>query len=233
MTFFMEKLLTLSPSQHRVLSLLKQTGGLSSKQIAEAMGIGVTAARNHLVILEKAGLVSATPQRSKTGRPAHIHRLTKDANNYFPTDYAHFATDFVRATIEVGGQERFLRILRRMQQKASARFTERVDGKSLAGRVAQVTSILDEAGYMAEWRQTDSNSFEITERNCSILDVAGRCPDVCDCELTMIRQLLGASVDRQEHMIAGDSVCRYTIQRLSSSAEKKAQTRHRSLRENA
>ena len=223
----------LSPSQHRVLSLLKQTGGGSTKQIAEAMGIGVTAARNHLVVLEKAGLVSPTLQRSKTGRPAHIHRLTKEANNYFPTDYVHFAADFLRATMEVVGQEKLLAILRRMQQQASVRYAERVDGKDLGGRVAEVTSILDEAGYMAEWRQTGRNSYEITERNCSIRDVASTCPGVCDCELTMIRQLLGSSVDRQEHMIGGDSVCRYTIQRPTSPSQKKGQNRRRSSRENA
>ena len=216
---------TLSPSQNRVLGFLKQTGGQSAKQIARAMGIGATAARNHLVILEKAGLVSATPQRNKTGRPTLIHRLTKQANDHFPTDYANFATDLVRATIEVVGQVRFLEILRRMQQKTEVQYAERVDGKNLAGRVAQVTSILDEAGYMAEWRKTGRNSYELTQRNCSVLDVASSCPEVCDCELTMIRNLLGASVDRQEHMIAGDSVCRYAIHPSISPSKKKTQTR--------
>ena len=226
----MGKLSTLSPSQLRVLSFLKQTGGRSAKQIAEAMGIGATAARNHLAILEKAGLVSATPQRNKTGRPAHIHRLTKDANDYFPTDYANFAADLVSATIEVVGQARLLAILRRMQKKTNTRYAERVDRKNLAGRVAEVTSILDEAGYMAEWRKTGRNSYEIIERNCSILDVASGCPGVCDCELSMIRHLLGASVERQEHMIAGDSVCRYTIQTPISPAQKKTQSRRLSSR---
>ena len=67
---------------------------------------------------------------------------------------ARFDADFVRATIEVFGQERLLVKLRRMRQKASARYAECVAGKNLTGYVAQGTSILREAGYMAEWRQT-------------------------------------------------------------------------------
>jgi hypothetical protein len=37
-----------------------------------------------------------------------------------------------------------------MQQNPQVQYAERVDGKNLEGRVAQVTSILVEAGYMAE-----------------------------------------------------------------------------------
>ena len=40
-------------------------------------------------------------------------------------------------------------------------------GRTSRVAVAQVTSILDEAGYMAEWRKTGRNSYELTQRNCS------------------------------------------------------------------
>ena len=105
---------------------------------------------------------------------------------------------------------------------ASSQNAPQMNGKDFEGRVAEMARILSHSGYMAEWRQIGENTFELTEHNCSILEVAGQYPEMCACELTMIRQLLGASVDRQEHVLAGDSVCRYMIQRPTSPAKKKA-----------
>ena len=222
----------LTSAQMGILNHLKHFGSSSAKQIASALRVTPVAVRNHMATLEKARLVGVTPDRHRTGRPTNIYSLTEEARTFFPNDYEGFIAGFIRAIVELDGEAKLESIFGRMQMNTSSQNAPRMNGKDFEGRVAEMARILSDAGYMAEWRQLGENTFELTERNCSILQVAAQCPQVCACELAVIRQLLGASVERQQHIIAGDSVCRYTIQRPSSPAKKKALTRRQYVREN-
>ena len=93
-----------------------------------------------------------------------------------------------------------------------ARYSPRMAGKPLRRRVAEIAKIMTQAGYMAEWKQLDQRTFQITEHNCAIARVAQQCQHACVCELSMFRGLLQAAVSRQEHIVAGDRCCRYIVQ---------------------
>jgi predicted ArsR family transcriptional regulator len=53
--------------------------------------------------------------------------------------------------------------------------------------------------------------------------VAQECQHACECELSMFREFLQATVSRQEHIVAGDPCCRYRVQ--SREARKPARER--------
>ena len=76
-------------------------------------------------------------------------------------------------------------------------------GKRFEERLAEMAKIQSESGYMAEWKQLDHGTFQITEHNCAIARVAQQCQHACVCELAMFRELLQATVSRQEHIVAG------------------------------
>ena len=219
-------------SQVGVLKHLKQSGPSSAKRMAADLDVTPASVRNHLTALEKAGLVSITLKREGTGRPLHVYSLTEEARTFFPNDYEAFITGFIRAVVELDGDDKLNAIFRRMQMDAASQHSPRMEGKQFEDRVAEMARILSDSGYMAEWCQTGKNTFELTEYNCSLLQLAGQYPQVCACELALIRQSLGASVDRQEHILAGDSVCRYVIQRPTSPAKEKAQASRQPFREN-
>ena len=78
------------------------------------------------------------------------------------------------------------------------------------GRLAAVTRVLSEAGYMAESDVT-GGSFRLAEHNCAIKSVAERFPEVCAAEARFLQTVLAASVERTAHIVDGCNACEYAI----------------------
>ena len=84
--------------------------------------------------------------------------------------------------------------------------------RTLRTKVAELTRILDEDGYLASWEQVERGVFRIVEHNCAIWAVAERYGQACTSELAFIRTVLeGADVERVQHMIAGARRCAYEV----------------------
>ena len=122
------------------------------------------------------------------------------------------ASNLIRSIAELDGETKLARIFEHMKEATVARYSSRMAGKPLRGRVAEMAKIMTGAGYMAEWEQLNRRTFQITEHNCAIARVAQQCQHACVCELSMFRELLQATVSRQEHLVAGDPCCRYIVQ---------------------
>jgi predicted ArsR family transcriptional regulator len=87
-------------------------------------------------------------------------------------------------------------------------------GAEAGERVALVTRLLSEQGYMAEWAAASSeagHTFRLAEHNCAIRAVAERFPEVCAAEQRFLEDVLGAAVERQAHIPAGCNACEYVI----------------------
>lgn len=201
-----------SPAEHRVLDHLKRAGRARAQAIARTLRVTPMAVRHHLAVLERAGLVQTTRQRRGVGRPVHLYSLTATAEAFFPKRYGDFARNLLRHLAAVDGEAKVARLFQRMKNEAVAGYAPRLAGKSLRARVAAVARLLTEAGYMADWKQVGPRTFQLTERNCAISCVAQECRYACESELALLQALLGAGVERQEHMLAGDPCCSYRIQ---------------------
>lgn len=213
----------ISAAERRVLGYLKRFGRCEVKAIARSLQVTAMAVRHHLAVLEKAGLVKTTLERRGVGRPHYVYFLSANADAFFPKDYGTLARDLIRSIAELDGETKLGPIFEHMKEAAVARYSPRMAGKPLRRRVAEMAKIMTEAGYMAEWEQLDHRTFQITEHNCAIACVAQQCQQACACELSMFRELLHATVSRQEHIVAGDHCCRYIVQ--SPQARKPAKGR--------
>ena len=213
----------ISPAEQRVLAYLKLVGRCEVKAIARSLQVTGMAVRHHLAVLEKAGLVKTTLERRGVGRPHYVYSLSASADAFFPKEYGTLASNLIRSIAELDGETQLARIFEHMKEAAVAGYSPRMAGKPLRRRVAEMTKIMSGAGYMAEWKQLDQRTFQITEHNCAIARVAQQCQQACVCELSMFRELLQATVSRQEHIAAGDPCCRYIVQ--SQQARKPAKER--------
>ena len=74
-----------------------------------------------------------------------------------------------------------------------------------------VTRALADEGYMAEWQASGRDGATLTEHNCAIPAVAQRFPEICAAEARFLADVLGAEVDRREHMLSGCSACEYHV----------------------
>lgn len=201
----------ISAAERRVLACLKRISRCEVKAIARSLRVTAMAVRHHLAVLEKAGLVKMTSERRGVGRPHYVYSLTPCADAFFPKEYGTLASDLIRTIAGLDGEAKLGRIFDNMKEAAVARYSPRMVGKPLRRRVAEMTKIMTQAGYMAEWKQVDHHTFLITEHNCAISCVAQECSCACEAELAMMRELLNASVSRQEHMLAGAPNCCYVI----------------------
>ncbi len=199
----------LSEARRDVLYALRRRGEATVEQLAGALGMSVSGARQHLRSLEEASLVVARPESSPgRGRPAFVYRVSAEADGLFPKAYGQLTNEllgYLDPDLEASLFDR-----RRDQRIEHAR--QRLAGKDLEGRVAELAAILDGDGYLATWDATDDGSYVIVERNCAIAAVAQAHPGACRSELEFISAVLpDADVTRTHHMVQGETHCGYQV----------------------
>lgn len=201
-------------AQRGVLYAIRRRGEATADQLAAALDMTVSGARQHLAALGDAGLVVSSPAPRSPGRrgPAEkVHRLTERAESLFPKAYGELTNQILGYLDAAAVTEVFVR--RRDDRVAAGR--ARVGRhRGFAARVREVAAILDEDGYLASFEQEGRDRFRVTEHNCAILSVAREHPHACASEIEFIRALLpDATVERTMHMMAGDHSCSYEIVR--------------------
>ena len=201
----------LPPTRRRLVQELKVRGEASVDDLAGKADLTPTGVRLHLKALREDGLVSHRRAPAGPGRPRHLYSLTVRAHGLFPAAYGELTNELLGYLSEVDPglvDSAFER--RRQRRRDAAR--SRLDGLSGADRVAELTRILDEDGYMADFEQVDGSTWMVTEHNCAIFGVARRYGQACTSEIGFIREVLPeATVERVTHMVAGAHGCSYRI----------------------
>jgi predicted ArsR family transcriptional regulator len=201
-------------AQRAVLYALRRRGEGTVEQLADGLGITVSAVRQHLAALAELGLVASTeaPRApGQRGRPLRLHHLTAAADPLFPKAYGELTNQLLGYLDDESVQQVFLR--RRDDRITSGRARLATKG-SFAARVRELATILDEDGYLASFEQDGRDRFLVTEHNCAILSVAREHPHACSSEIEFIRAVLPeATVERTTHMVAGAHSCTYEIRR--------------------
>ncbi len=195
-----------------IVDVLKRRGEARAEELAAAVGVTVSAMRQHLMALAADGLVAHREVRSGPGRPKHFYALTAAAESRFPKAYDELATEVLDYVADES-PELLERVFERRRQRRVSGATARLAGMaSLGERVTELARILDEDGYLAEVVEGEDGSFRIVEHNCAILGVAARYGQACVSEIDFIRTVLpDATVERVAHMMAGARQCAYEI----------------------
>ena len=195
---------------------LHQDGPSSPEEIAAAMGVSRTGVLQQLHALEAAGLVSRQVIRHGVGRPRHLYDVTDAAQNLFPTNYDGLASGLLAAIRAIGGESLIESVFderrRIMRDRVRQRLADRLpEDASLADRSSELAVIQDEQGYVAEASIGADGVIRLVEHNCAIRQVAADHGAACQAELDLFREVLGADVQRETHIAAGDRCCTYRI----------------------
>ena len=201
------------PSTRRAIVVsLKKRGEARAEELAGDLRITASAVRQHLSGLLANGFVGHREVKGGPGRPKHLYSLTPAAEALFPKSYSDL-TNEVLAIVEDEDPDLLDRVFERRRDRrivlAQLRLEDKVD---YADKVAEVSRILDEDGYLAGWEQLEDGTFRITEHNCAVLGVAQRYGQACSSEIEFLRAILpGATVERTSHMMAGAHRCAYLV----------------------
>jgi DeoR family suf operon transcriptional repressor len=194
-----------------VLLHLKRAQRLTAKELAARLGVSLNAARHHLKELEAEGLIQYERKHHGVGAPAFAYRLSASGESLFPRRYEETLTAILEQMVERNGRAAAVALLESYFSGLSLRLQAELAGSTPAERLRALGRVLSEEGYMAEVSSTHGGQATLTEHNCAIPAVAERFPEVCAAEARFLAEVLGADVDRREHMLNGCSACEYHV----------------------
>ena len=205
-----------APAREKVLFHLKMRGPQSAAMIARRLGVTAMAVRQHLYKLAEEELVEFDDERRGPGRPLRVWKLMPKADARFPDAHAGLTVELLstlRSTFGEQGLDKLIAERTRQQEREYEKRMPEGDA-SLRERVAALTRIRREEGYLAEFSSKRDGSFLIVENHCPICAAASVCQGLCREELTLFRTLLGkgVQVERVDHILSGARRCAYRIQ---------------------
>ena len=193
-----------------VLVALKRAGALTSRGLGEQLGLSANAVRHHLRELESEGLIGYRRERRGVGAPTFAWHLEPSGEALFPQRYKELLTDMLDCVAAQAGRQAVVDAI-------ETRFVELARGLRLeladappARRREVVRRALAEGGFMAEWHP-ELQGFRLIEHHCAIRAVAERFPEICAAEARFLREVLGAEVERETHMLDGCIACEYKV----------------------
>jgi predicted ArsR family transcriptional regulator len=199
----------------RILLLLKTDGAQSAASIGNALGISSEAARQQLTKLADDGLAEPLAEPgSGRGRPRQLWHLTPAGNRTFPDGHAELTATLLNTMVETLGRDALDTIISARETETVKRYGEEISAPDLAARVRQLAAIRTREGYMADSWAVEDGSFLLVENHCPICAAATACAGFCRSELETFRSVLGAKVERSEHILLGARRCAYRISPL-------------------
>jgi len=208
----------LPPTRRALLIELRKRGEARAEELAAALGVTVSAIRQHLQGLAAADLVVHRSEQPGPGRPRHVYRLGAAAEALFPRAYGELTVELLDY---IGDEDREM-VARAFERRRAARVERvraRLEGRDFDARVAEVAAVLDEDGYLAECQPLeDGGGWRLLEHNCAIRAVAERFGHACGSEIAFLREVLpDAEVTRVAHILSGSHACVYEVRRRQSS----------------
>ena len=208
----MSALQTLGQRQQTLLqSLLHNRKGLTVDALARELDISRNAVNQHLSSLDVGGFIENASLSSTGGRPSKIYTLSSKGLELFPRHYALFSQLLIQWIKLKLSDEQLSDCMTEMGEQVAQEFESRVQKyATLNEQTTEVAKIMQELGYEAQ-SQLGSDSNEIIANNCVFHQLASKCNEVCQLDLSLMSQLLNVKVEQTECMVRDGQCCRFRI----------------------
>jgi len=209
----MNVLNTFSARQQALLdALLHHRDGMSVDELAAVLNISRNATNQHLSSLTRLDLIESELRPSKGGRPVRAYFLSSQGLEVFSRRYANFSKLLINWIRSSNGEQGLQNCLAGLGKQIAREFNPRVaELNSLALKIGEVASIMNELGYEATTQTTDDGASEIIASNCVYQQIASECKQVCELDLNLMEAMLEARVEHHECMVQGGHCCRFGI----------------------
>ncbi len=213
-------------SQRHILHSLKTRGPQSVRILSRQLEMTTMGVRHHLADLNELGLAHQMPaERQHRGRPVSLWKLTDKGHAWFPNSGAALARELIQVADLCWGDDGVERLVEERTGRVEQRYREAMRGPDddLHEKVGHLVNLRSADGYMAGVRLLP-DGWLLVQNHCPIQACAENCPHFCKSEQDMFQQLLGAgaSVERTDHLLAGDRRCAWRIRRVAAAVEKAA-----------
>ncbi len=200
-------------TRKNIILLLKKNGGMSIEDLSKLIDITPMGIRQHLLALEKRGIVHYIAKKRGIGRPGFIYMLTEAADDLFPKSYDSFSVGLLRDIRKHEGNEKIDRIFGWRRERLLKSKKELLAGKeNLEDILAALKQSLEEDGHFIEISRNNGH-YQLKQYHCPIHKVAMEFREACGHELMLYRELIGRDVVRERSVSDGAPSCLYLIPR--------------------
>jgi len=200
-----------NPTRKKIIMLLKKSEHMTVAEMSKEMGITSMAIRQHLMSLEKRGIINYTTRKYGIGRPVFLYKLTDKAMDFFPKAYGSFIKEMLGIIERLDGRTKVNRIFQERKERILRERLAALGGNGSAGkRVRALGELLDREGYMVEVSES-ADQMEFRQYNCLLYSLVGDYPEACALELELYQDLLGTGVVRSECQRDGSPACVYRV----------------------
>jgi len=196
----------------QLLVELKRDEPLAAKELATRLGLSLNAVRHHLKELEAEGVIEYVREHRSVGAPAFAYRLSAQGQALFPRRYQETLTYILDHVAVRDGRAAAIAMLEAHLQGLAARLKVEFAALTPEQRVERMARLRSDDGYMAEWQLAGAGAATIREHNCAIHAIAERFPEICAAEERFMAEVLGAPVERRQHILSGCTACEYHVQ---------------------
>ncbi len=198
-------------TRQEILNLLKARGPLTVEQLSQYLGISPMGVRQHLIVLEREGLIIPAKKRQGTGRPAHLWHLTPKGEELFlPRRYGTLAASILQVMEEMEGEEKVRELLRRWMKQRGVEYRRYLEGLPLEDKVFRLAKMLDEEGFMATANR-EEKGWSLTLHNCILFHMVNAFPYLCQLTKETYLTCLDVPVEQRNCIAHGGWCCSYFI----------------------
>jgi predicted ArsR family transcriptional regulator len=198
--------------KYLILAEIKRSQGLSVSQLCERINLSYMGVKQHCVALEKDGYLDTWRRPKGMGRPEKAYRLTTIAQEFFPSEHTNFTSEILKSLEQVYGPAAPEKILYQIYQNQMVKTQAKVSGHTLEERARSFAALREQDGYMSEYYfNGDIQRHQIIEYNSPVLTIADQFKILTQLENTLIENVLGVRVHREEERVSGLYKCQFTL----------------------
>jgi DeoR family transcriptional regulator, suf operon transcriptional repressor len=190
---------SLEGTRGRILNLLRRSA-MTANELAAELGVTHNAVRNHLVVLQREGLVREAGLRRSGTRPAVVHQLVPRADSVFSRAYIPFLAQLLSVLGERMSRRTLDQVMRTVGSRLAAEWPRLRGG--LRQRIEAASGLLEELGALTEIEER-ARVFVIRGYGCLLAEAVHGRPEVCRAMESLLSELLEAPVreccERGEH----------------------------------
>lgn len=202
-------------TKDRIIVLLKRTGGMTAEDLSKQIGITPMGVRQHLLSLERKGMVGYEARKHGIGRPVFIYKLTEKADEVFPKNYDRFALEVLKDIESLDGRPKIDELFRMRKERLLKERAALIDpALDMNERIRAISKLLQNQGYFVDLKDNSKDSFTLSQFNCPLSRVAMQYPEACKYEVELYNELFGRAVSRVSCMAQGDASCTFNIPRI-------------------
>lgn len=196
--------------------LLKKKSGITIDEAAAHLKITRTATKQHLLSLEQHGYVEIAGKNTTGGRPSSSFRLSPKGLEIFPKQYSWFSELMLSSLAEEKSPLQMRKWFKSLAVKVAKDL--KADFKSLPPdqKIHRLSKVMTELSYETQVKRKSDQPFPTIEAsNCVFHALASKYPEVCEFDLTLLRELTQMNVDHVACMLEGTDSCKFNFKKLN------------------